>query len=49
MDYYILPKVYLGVELSYGVQFGSLGVIKTSDINGKQKQSSLTLTPNMGA
>jgi hypothetical protein len=49
MDYYVLPKVYLGLELGYGVAFSHYSPWKTETSTGtvdnKTKSEGITLTP----
>jgi len=47
-DYYFIPKVYLGMELGYGLMYKSYGVLKASGgtlEDGKEKSSEIGLSP----
>ncbi len=50
MDYYVLPKVYLGVELNYGLNYGHAGKLNEINDAGQPHEtgSSITFTPAMG-
>lgn len=45
MDYYVLPKVYLGLELGWGLSYNSYGVVKFDSGDNDITQSEFTLTP----
>jgi hypothetical protein len=45
MDYYFIPKVYLGLELGYGIGFNSYGKTKTGSTDDGTTKSEFTLTP----
>ena len=52
MDYYIIPKVYLGVELGYGLQFNSLGKLNETVSPGPnptnaETASTISFTPSI--
>jgi hypothetical protein len=47
-DYYFIPKVYLGMEVGYGLSYNSYGVVKASGdglSDGKATSSSFGLSP----
>ena len=50
MDYYVLPKVYLGVELNYGLNYAHAGKLNVTGDAGTahETSSSITFTPKMG-
>lgn len=45
MDYYIIPKVYLGIELGYGLGINSYGKTKFQTGDNGQTSSDFTFTP----
>ncbi|CAN5488339.1 hypothetical protein BH11BAC2_BH11BAC2_01610 [soil metagenome] len=45
MDYYIVPKVYLGIELGWGIGFNAYGEVKIDGNGSDSKSSDFTLTP----
>jgi len=45
MDYYFIPKVYLGIELGYGIGFNSYGKTKLGSTDDGTTSSDFTLTP----
>lgn len=45
MDYYVLPKVYLGMELGYGLAFNTYGNVHYYVGNNNTTNSNFTLTP----
>ena len=49
MDYYVVPKVYLGVELNYGLNYGHAGKLNVTGDAGTAHEtaSSITFTPAM--
>ena len=51
MDYYVIPKVYLGVELNYGLNYAHTGKLNTTGDAGStpETKSSINFTPKMGA
>lgn len=47
-DYYFIPKVYLGMELGYGLSYNNYGVVKATGgglSDGKDKSSNFELSP----
>src|SRR5690606_13715747 len=45
MDYYVLPKVYLGMELGYGIGFNTYGATKMNGVDNKTTSARFSLTP----
>ncbi|MBS1782502.1 MAG: hypothetical protein JSS78_05515 [Bacteroidetes bacterium] len=45
MDYYVLPKVYLGLELGWGLSYNYYGMVHTMSSNNNRTLSNFTLTP----
>jgi hypothetical protein len=45
MDYYVLPKVYLGIELGYGLGFNHVGEIEVAGTGNDVKSNGFSLAP----
>ncbi|RYZ50746.1 MAG: hypothetical protein EOP49_13355 [Sphingobacteriales bacterium] len=45
MDYYILPKVYMGLELGWGVGFNRYGEVEFASGNSGTTTNNFTITP----
>jgi len=45
MDYYVLPKVYLGLELGWGIGYNSYGVVNYNTGDNDQTSKSVSLSP----
>ena len=45
MDYYVLPKVYVGLELGWGISYNNYGVVKYSSGDNDMTNSEFTITP----
>jgi hypothetical protein len=48
-DYYVLPKIYLGAELSYGLGIISAGATNVGAGKTSNGGSAISLQPNLGA
>jgi len=45
MDYYVLPKVYLGLELGWGLSYNRYGEVEFAGGNNDMTTTAFTLTP----
>lgn len=45
MDYYVLPKVYLGLELGWGIGYNSYGVVNFANGDNDQTSRDMSIAP----
>ena len=45
MDYFVLPKIYLGLELGYGISLNHYGEVNFVDSDNNTTNSDFTITP----